>query len=317
MAFAVASTALHDLLRAHRRPLQVLASLPSAVYLQVGGRCPAGQTARAGSPAIVALLARDAVRVPIGMLVALPRMAAPFAGLQAGQTGAIGDGALSVGGQDYRPLRYWDPRVPQLRAGLATPAAIRRCEALGALTDQLPADLRAALAEAGAAGTGAAGNGSGRVAGTERDAARGVERDGALGTVLGDPLPHPAALANAVRGLIGLGPGLTPAGDDVLAGALLALGAAGDLPRQRALAEAVGGLLDRTTPLSAVLLDQACRSRAVPEVGALLRALACGGDLDSALVALSLVGHTSGPALALGIRLALRARAGHSLGRAA
>jgi hypothetical protein len=290
MAFAVASTVLHDLLRSPRRPLVVVASLPSAVYLQVGG---GGDGERC--PSIIGLLARDAVRVPIGMLVALPRQAAPFADLQPGHVGVIGDGVLLAGGREYRPLRYWDPRVPQLRSGLGAAGAIHRCEALSALTDQLPADLRSALAEvAGEPGS-----------------------EGALAAGLAEASPRPAALAGAARALVGLGPGLTPAGDDVLAGALLALGAAGDLTRQRALAEAVGELLDRTTPLSAALLVQACRSRAVPEVGALLRALAGAGDLDAALVALSLVGHTSGPALALGIRLALRARAGHALGRAA
>jgi len=48
-----------------------------------------------------------------------------------------------------------------------------------------------------------------------------------------------------------------------------------------------------------------------------LRALAGSGDLDAALARLAAVGHTSGAALALGVRAAVRARAGHSLGRCA
>jgi hypothetical protein len=285
MSFVVASTVLHPILRAPQQPAQVLAVLPSAVYLQV----TVDHAEVTGRPLIIALLARDAVRVPIGMVVALPRQAAPFAALEPGCAALIGAGSVQVGAESYRPLRYWDPRVPQLRGRLGSAAALHLCGAMGGLTDQLPADLGVALTAA-------------------------VRP---LTEALSDPLPRPSALARAARALTGLGPGLTPVGDDVLAGALLALAAAGDVPRARTLSAAVTDCLDQTGPLSAALLEQACLGRAVPEVTGLLRALAGAGDLDAALVALSLVGHTSGPALALGVRLALRARAGHSLGRAA
>jgi hypothetical protein len=286
MAFVVASTVLHPILRASQEPARVLAVLSSAVYLQV--EVDPADAGRRRS-VIVAVLARDAVRVPLGLVVALPRRAAPFAALEAGCAALIGAGSVQLGGVSYQPLRYWDPAVPKLRAGLGTAAAMHRCGAIGVLTDQLPTDLGSALATAVLP----------------------------LAEALSDRIPGPPGPARAARALTGLGPGLTPAGDDVLAGALLALAAAGDLPRQRALSAAVGGCLDRTGPLSAALLEQACLGRAVPEVTGLLRALAGAGDLDAALVALSLVGHTSGPALALGVRLALRARVGHSLGRAA
>src|SRR5664279_4714688 len=135
MAFVVASTILHPILRGPQRPARVLAVLPSAVYLQVdpvpgqdhdhdqdqdpvkdkdqvrghgrAGARPRGPHAHPGSPLIVGLLARDAVRVPIGMVVALPRHAAPFAALEPGCTGSIGAGALWIGGRRYQPLRYW------------------------------------------------------------------------------------------------------------------------------------------------------------------------------------------------------------------
>jgi Protein of unknown function (DUF2877) len=279
VAFAVASTVLHDLLRSPARAARVIAVLPSAVYLEIPD-APIGTR-------LIALLARDAIRVPIGMVVALPRHATPFAGCLPGAGAVIGDGVLGLdGGDGYRPLRYWDPRVPHLRAGLGAPAALHRAEALIGLGGGLPPEL-----------------------GLQDGAA-------ALAGALAEPSPRSPALTRAVRCLVGLGPGLTPAGDDVLAGALVTLAAAGDDVRRRALAAAVRRR-PATTPVSVALLEQACHGRAVPELSALLRALAGVGDLDAALVGLALVGHTSGPALGLGVRSALRARAGLILGRAA
>jgi len=107
------------------------------------------------------------------------------------------------------------------------------------------------------------------------------------------------ARRRAARGLLGRGPGLTPEGDDVLAGAAVVAAAAGAplaLPADlRAL----------TTPLSATLLELAAAGAAPRPVHALL-------DLAdtrwrAALRELEGLGASSGRAIALGVGVAAAA----------
>jgi hypothetical protein len=107
-----------------------------------------------------------------------------------------------------------------------------------------------------------------------------------------------------VHRLVGVGPGLTPSGDDILAGFLVgawSFGLVDDQLRTAVLEAAPAG----TTDLSAALLRCASRGESIPQVSALLWALserpASSRRLDDALVKLGLVGHTSGAALAAGI----------------
>lgn len=120
----------------------------------------------------------------------------------------------------------------------------------------------------------------------------------------------PASPAAPVRGLVGLGPGLTPAGDDVLCGLLLGLRATGRVAARSRLEQRVLPLLDRTSALSATLLRQAAQGYAVPPVVELLHAWHRGAG-DPALAAagrrVASVGHTSGPALLLGLSAVLTA----------
>jgi hypothetical protein len=76
--------------------------------------------------------------------------------------------------------------------------------------------------------------------------------------------------ADAVRALVGLGPGLTPAGDDWLAGWLLAQHLTEDLTGSADLS----GLTDRTTTLSRALLACAAAGEADAAWQALLASLA-------------------------------------------
>ena len=124
-----------------------------------------------------------------------------------------------------------------------------------------------------------------------------------------DALADPAA----VRALLGLGPGLTPSGDDVLCGMLLVLGAtsgpAAVRTLHRSLADAVVRDVGRTTALSATLLRSALDGYAVPPVLDLLTSaqLAPGGCAAEHLVrAVTDVGHSSGSDLLVGVRAALR-----------
>ena len=100
--------------------------------------------------------------------------------------------------------------------------------------------------------------------------------------------------------LVGRGPGLTPSGDDVLAGALVAAHATSDARLGRWRAETCAALrVRRTTAVSRALLQHAMDGYATPELAALVTA-ACAGDATPATRALLAVGHTSGAALAAG-----------------
>lgn len=133
------------------------------------------------------------------------------------------------------------------------------------------------------------------------------ERVEELGALLGPLDPSFAAfaadpVAEAPR-LVGLGPGLTPAGDDVLAGATATLRLRGS-PLADPLAEVCRTA--RTTALSAALLACATRGQVALPVAALLLAVTGRGPIEPALDALLRVGHTSGRDLATGVLIGLR-----------
>ncbi len=128
--------------------------------------------------------------------------------------------------------------------------------------------------------------------------ATGWLADGIRDAVLArDPLPH-------VRGLVGRGRGLTPSGDDALAGALLVGHALGSDGR---LATAVRSRLCATTAVSCSLLRAATDGYAARQVVTLVDAV-LAGDAPTVRVALPPVldmGHSSGHDLVTGIRAAL------------
>ncbi|HEX6423320.1 MAG TPA: DUF2877 domain-containing protein [Acidimicrobiales bacterium] len=225
---------------------------------------------------LVALVQPGGVHLPCAVVLASPRPSpgqAPAAAAGIAAAGfAVGGGAVHHGGRPTAVVTRWfDPRV---RLGRIDPAA---CERLGALV---------------------------RFRGTP-DA---LLPDGA-GEHLRDGLDRNDARA-AAAALLGRGTGLTPAGDDLLAGALAALRAQRS-PAADALGDAVRSLAPvRTTRLSAALLDAADAGAVVPEAAAVLRALAPGrrpagrdGDraLEAAVDRLVAVGHTSGWHLAAGL----------------
>jgi hypothetical protein len=128
---------------------------------------------------------------------------------------------------------------------------------------------------------------------------------GSVPDAAGVPVPAPG-WDRLVLGLLGLGPGLTPAGDDLLAGLLVGLSARPDL-RDPLAAAITRHAAARTTWLSAELLRLAAAGLAARAVVAVADALAGHGDdeaLPRTLPSLLAVGHTSGPALARGLLLA-------------
>jgi Protein of unknown function (DUF2877) len=144
-------------------------------------------------------------------------------------------------------------------------------------------------------------------------------RAGSLGPlvapVLGTALPADGRLTSAhLDQLLGRGPGLTPVGDDLLAGWFVTRMAAGrpDLPLAAALRRRLGIRLGVTTLLSATLLDCAMRGETLPQLADWL-----ADPVPATTEALLAVGATSGAGLLAGAGLALSSLATDRPGRAA
>jgi hypothetical protein len=104
---------------------------------------------------------------------------------------------------------------------------------------------------------------------------------------------HGASRLSAPYGLIGLGPGLTPSGDDFLIGALAALDALRQANIHASLGRAVIAAAGGTTPLSASLLRAAAAGHIGESLHMMIAALVTG-DADAAIAAAVGIGHTSG-----------------------
>ncbi len=109
-------------------------------------------------------------------------------------------------------------------------------------------------------------------------------------------------LAGTAGHLAGLGPGLTPSGDDVLAGILLVASMTERFsPTElRAAADST-----RTHDISRSFLKWAANGHSIEPVHDLLAAVAAGQPTQGAEQAVASVGATSGHDLLLGLRLAL------------
>lgn len=120
-------------------------------------------------------------------------------------------------------------------------------------------------------------------------------------------LPAPADDAE-IGGLIGLGPGLTPSGDDLLAGALLALASLGLCDLRDALWKVVCPHLERTGDISAAHLRSAALGYAASVLHEAINATISGRAvrIAPALAAVSLVGHSSGRDAFAGAMLVFR-----------
>lgn len=106
----------------------------------------------------------------------------------------------------------------------------------------------------------------------------------------------PGAPPGRMVNLLGLGPGLTPTGDDVIAGSLLALHALGRRTELSSLARALEPLIaEKTNRISAAHLDAALRGQGAAPFHDCIRSLMSGGDgLEGILPRIARVGHSSG-----------------------
>ncbi|WP_240777744.1 DUF2877 domain-containing protein [Nonomuraea basaltis] len=226
-------------------------------------------------PSVIAVITGEATRLPNSVL-----LAGPLPHVTVGDEASVGDRGIDLGPLSLRVRRWWDPAPPLGRAD--------RTEL---------ADAAVLLARPAEPGPGLAGNG----------AVESLAGSCAKGWLLG--------VVTAAEQLVGLGPGLTPSGDDVLAGLLVTLrhlGAATEADRAVWLADWLGATVTfdartRTTPLSATLLHCAARGEASPEVLAVLRGVTGRQALEPALRRLHRLGHTSGADLAQGIAIGVDA----------
>jgi hypothetical protein len=252
--FATGSASVADLLRGELRPAVVLGAFPTAIYLGlVGGD-------------VLAVLTRDAVRLPLGLTLS---------------TRSVDD-----------PLDRW---VGPFRVGSSCVETLDRTVRLSRVVSvSAPTDVRP----------------------HSRAVAHATDRLSGLGVP--EPLPRlldvlagrPHEAEAVVAQVLGLGPGLTPTGDDALAGFLVgawSFGLVADRLRTAVVEAAQAG----TTELSAALLRCASRGESIPQVNALVWALSERADfhrrVDDALGELGRVGHTSGTALAAGVVAAAQA----------
>ena len=263
---AAASSAIRDVLTGPVVPMRVVAAYPAAAYLAASGP-PCAEP----YPQVLAVVAADAVRVPVAVLLAQPADTARLDRL-AGSGALVGAGEVQLGALTVRVRRWWEPPRPRLAPGGLLPAAVR---GLDAGLDAAP------LAPAVAPAVGAL---------------ESALRAGSY------PL-----ITSAVRDLVGRGPGSTPSGDDVLAGALVCLRALGESALAELVAAAVASRLTTTTVVSAALLRSAAEGRSTPQVAALVAALGAPAVLADTLAALLRVGASSGADLAHGVLVAARA----------
>ncbi|SEO94936.1 DUF2877 domain-containing protein [Trujillonella endophytica] len=268
---ASASTGVAELLRGPVRPARVLTTLPAAVYLQV---------ATERGPEVVGVLTSDSARLPLGCVLFRPSNGRPLVALPAGAPAEVGGGRIVVGDLAVSAAAWWDPRpkLPSPRPALL-PEGVRQ--------------LRTALYGDGPHSAfnlpGLPGGPGGPLA-----ALRGAVRRADLD----------AALRTATR-LVGLGPGLTPAGDDVMAGTMAGLVLLGHPAADRFAGGVYALTAGRTTELSRALLRHAMAGRVSGEYAAVLQGLVGERPLGPAIAGLLATGSTSGRALALGLSTAI------------
>lgn len=296
-----ASTAVRPVLTGPRHPARVLAVFPAAIYLELGD---------APEPRVVALVSSDAMRPPNAIALAVRTAERPFAAVR-GDSGWIGDHAVELPGLRVEARRWWDPA---LRPGTLDP------ERVALLTSYAPPGTGhpAATRPPGCASPGTPLD-AGPTAGTgPLDAGSPAGRGFGLAGHADPPRLAEACRAGdvpeavrAARSIVGLGPGLTPSGDDVLAGLLAALRTFGPAT----LADAIGAAVtpdaaERTTALSATLLHCAAHGLAGREVAAVLNGLSGREPLAPPVTRLLGAGHTSGADLLWGITAGCHAALG-------
>lgn len=251
---AWASTTLGAMVCGPSRTVTVRASSKLASYLEFPDP---GEF-----PAVVALLTKEAVRLPIGVVLDTDRPP------ESGSTVRIGNGTIVGEEGAWRPVRWWDPRPV-----VSIKSLFEHGHELMDLLDE------------------------------QATSAFGLPKADAV-TIAGDLARGESGIALAS---IGLGPGLTPAADDVVAGAIAVLALGGRL-NEEVRSDVCSCARTRTTALSAALIAAAGDGQLIPQAASVLGALAAGAPsarLRTAVAGLFGIGATSGRALCVGMAGAL------------
>ncbi|MFQ6171894.1 DUF2877 domain-containing protein [Oryzobacter sp. R7] len=285
-ASALTARVLREAPRGAPREALVVGAHRLGLYLSVDGT-------------VLPVVPSDALALPTALRLgarssALPGAAseAPPWGVEPGDRVAVGGGRVVLPGAEVVAVRTWRPaRVRRVAPGAACPGD-------RALVESLLADATTSCDP--------------WLAPAIRVVCSGGRPDGHLSTRPGEDVEEGVAgglaggLAGAVAALVGRGRGLTPSGDDALAGALLVAHA---LRARRPFADAVRARLGSTTAVSGALLAAAADGFAARPVVALVDA-AVVGHVEAtarALPEVVAIGHTSGRDLLTGALAALRA----------
>lgn len=267
--------------------------------LAAGGPVAGSVTARFGSAFhaevegfVIAVLPPASPRMPNGLCV--PVALAAGSGPEVSDPVVLDGGGLVAGGLTIRwdpthPPR-WDARVPRWREGQRK-ALGERADAILALwsTDTRREDPAEPLT---------------RIHGFGVDD-RGA-RNAVAALLAAVRTREPGLATRAARQLVGRGPGLTPLGDDILAATALTVGSIGmedGAPSRRQgrwlAALAPPALHERTTPVSATMLELAIRGRGIDSVHVLLDPdPAHAHRLADEVRRIRNLGHTTGSAYA-------------------
>lgn len=199
------------------------------------------------------------------------------------------------------PVFFVGPYALRLDAARAWNATLPRYPAVDVPLRRNVARVRARIAEAyrtSFAGDGAQPSGLARAAMILLD-----RRAAALGVAL--RRHDPAAAVTAGRAMLGLGPGLTPCGDDFLVGLFAVLHMAGSPcgHLRRVCGAIAADARQRTNAISAAALDTAARGHVRQSIVLLIGALlgARREPLPDALSRVLAIGSTSGAAIARGV----------------
>jgi hypothetical protein len=252
---------------------------------------------------VVAVTTREVPLLPNAVALAAGSGALPRPDAAAGRVARLAPGRVDLGALrvtwDPATPPAWDPTVPVPRDAGPQALARRGAALLAAL--QVGPDASTASDP----GLRAVDNLArvGLSTATDPGGAAGLAR---LFQAVRQRDPEPAA--RAARELLGRGPGLTPEGDDLVAavaGTLAVLGPVAGWERP-ALTSVLAALVEpapeRTTALSATLLELATRGQLAEPAGRLLD-LGPDGEAawPAALARLERLGHGSGRAYAAGI----------------
>jgi hypothetical protein len=304
---AAASSALRSALAGPPQLAECLGVARGALYLRI---CE--------PPGALVVLCHDGVRLPCGLVLPATSGELPLTSLAAPTASfVVGDRAVRwtgpAGPVDVRAVREWAPARPARgTVSLSALATVRAAIDPGE-SYRGKQQLRQ-MHGGGFAPARARANPPPR---PEDRAGPGV--DARLLANLAESAGDDHASAAVAADLLGRGPGLTPAGDDVLAGFLV--GAAAFGVEGGALRQAIAVLAAaRTTALSAALLWHAARGECIAELAGLAAVLTNDRGPEHAERAVSRlvsVGRSSGAAMALGLVIAAESAVHRQAGRAA